>query len=90
MALKRCAAPRVTRYPGASMRTGYGPWYSLVAGDVLLGRLCCSWEGFFEDAERVQEEIWSLVDPGGVVVVDVGVGDSTRRLLEQGATVVGC
>ena len=34
--------------------------------------------GFFEDVERVQEEIWFLVDPGGMVVVDVGAGDSTQ------------
>ncbi len=44
---------------------------------------------YLEDLERVRSEIWSLVDVKGKVVVDVGVGESTERLAELGAEVVG-
>jgi len=44
---------------------------------------------YLRDKERIDEEIWSLVDVKGKIVIDVGVGDSTKRLLELGAKVIG-
>jgi len=43
---------------------------------------------YLRDAQRVSDEIWTEIDVGGKVVIDVGVGDSTRRLAELGAEVV--
>ena len=42
-----------------------------------------------EDLERVKREIWSSIDVKGLLVVDFGVGESTRTLVEMGAHVIG-
>ena len=44
---------------------------------------------YLRDRERIDKEIWSFVDVKGKRVIDVGVGDSTKRLLELGARVIG-
>ena len=44
---------------------------------------------YLEDLRRVRNEVWSLVDFRGRVVVDVGVGESTEELARLGAEVVG-
>ncbi len=38
--------------------------------------------------DSAQDKVWSLVDVRGLTVVDFGVGESTRRLLQLGAKVV--
>ncbi len=44
---------------------------------------------YFKDAERVQEEIWMNINVRGKVVLDIGIGESTQKLTELGAKVVG-
>ena len=41
------------------------------------------------DCERVAREIWSTVNVKNLLVIDFGVGDSTKKLVELGAKVVG-
>ncbi len=43
---------------------------------------------YLRDAQRVWDEVWNGVDVSGKAVIDVGIGDSTRRLVELGAEVV--
>ncbi len=40
------------------------------------------------DAERVQEEIWKDIEVRDKVVIDVGIGESTKKLIELGARVI--
>jgi len=43
---------------------------------------------YFEDVKRVQNEIWQDIDVRDKIVIDVGVGESTKKLIELGARVV--
>jgi len=38
---------------------------------------------------RVEKEIWSLLDVKRLTVIDFGVGNSIRKLVELGARVIG-
>jgi len=38
---------------------------------------------------RVEKEIWSSLDVKGLTVIDLGVENSTRKLVELGARVIG-
>jgi len=44
---------------------------------------------YFKDAERVQNEIWKDIDVRDKTVIDVGIGESTEKLVELGAKVIG-
>ncbi|MCD6510353.1 MAG: class I SAM-dependent methyltransferase [Thermoprotei archaeon] len=44
---------------------------------------------FHHDVNRVQGEIWSMLDVHDKIVVDIGIGDSTMRLADLGAVVIG-
>lgn len=56
---------------------------------MYLGRTQSALRTYFEDMERVQEEIWRGINVKGKTVIDVGVGYSTKKLIELGARVVG-
>ncbi len=42
-----------------------------------------------DDERRIKEEVWSVTNVLGKVVLDVGVGESTAVLKHLGAKVVG-
>ncbi|RLG78367.1 MAG: hypothetical protein DRO40_13870 [Thermoprotei archaeon] len=44
---------------------------------------------YWEEVERVQNEIWASINVKGVTVIDVGVGESTQQLVKLGANVIG-
>lgn len=43
---------------------------------------------YLREENRIEKEIWSVIDVRGKTVIDVGVGESTRKLKELGATVI--
>ncbi len=44
---------------------------------------------YFKEKRRVESEIWSVVDVKGKRVIDVGTGESTKKLAKLGARVIG-
>ncbi len=43
---------------------------------------------YLREEGRVEREIWSVIDVRGKTVIDVGAGESTKKLRELGATVI--